>query len=56
VATLGTTYLALVHAPGAHSSAHALGITLVALVASALVAAAFAVALVRPRKALVAVP
>ncbi|HEU5266919.1 MAG TPA: MFS transporter, partial [Jatrophihabitans sp.] len=51
IATLGTTYLSLVHAPGAAASAHALGVTLVALAASALVAAGFAVGLVRPRRA-----
>jgi EmrB/QacA subfamily drug resistance transporter len=50
VATLGTAYLSLVHAPGPHASAHALGITLVALAVSALAAAAFAVALVRTRR------
>ena len=50
VATLGTTYLSLVHGPGAHESAHAVSITLVVLAASALAAAAFAVALVRPRR------
>jgi EmrB/QacA subfamily drug resistance transporter len=51
VATLGTTYLSLVHAPGPHASAHALSVTLVALAISALVAAAFSVVLVRPRRA-----
>lgn len=50
VATLGSTYLSLVHGPGAHESAHAVSVTLVVLAASALVAAAFAVALVRPRR------
>ncbi|MDT4950345.1 MAG: hypothetical protein QOJ37_2940, partial [Pseudonocardiales bacterium] len=50
VATLGTAYLSLVHAPGPHASAHALGNTLVALPVSALAAAAFAVALVRTRR------
>ncbi|HZC69641.1 MAG TPA: MFS transporter [Jatrophihabitans sp.] len=50
VATLGTTYLSLVHGPGAHESAHAVSVTLVVLAASALAAAAFAVALVRPRR------
>jgi MFS family permease len=50
VATLGTLYLALIHAPGAHESAHALSVTLVALSASAALAAAFATALVRPRR------
>lgn len=57
VATLGTTYLSVVHAPGPHASAHALSVTLVALAASALVSAAFAVALVRGRtRRAVAVP
>jgi MFS family permease len=51
VAALGTTYLSLVHAPGPHASGHAFGITLVVLAASAIVAAGFAVALVRPRPA-----
>jgi EmrB/QacA subfamily drug resistance transporter len=55
VATLGTTYLSLLHGTGAHASAHALSVTLVALAISALAAAAFAVALVRPRRARVAV-
>ncbi|PZS35958.1 MAG: MFS transporter [Pseudonocardiales bacterium] len=50
VATLGTTYLSLVHAPGPQSSAHALVVTLVVLALTALVAAAFAVALIRPRQ------
>jgi MFS family permease len=50
VATLGTTYLSLDRAPGAHASAHAIAVTLVALAASAVVCAAFAVALVRPRR------
>ncbi len=50
VATLGTTYLSLVHGPGAHESAHAVSVTLVVLAVSALAAAAFAVALVRPRR------
>ena len=50
VATLGTTYLSLVHAPGPHASAHALGVTLVVLAISALAAAAFAAVLVRPRR------
>ena len=52
IATLGTTYLSLVHAPGAAASAHALDVTLVALAASALIAAGFAAGLVRPRRAL----
>jgi hypothetical protein len=56
VATLGTTYLSLVHAPGAHESAHAISITLIVLAVSALAAAMFAVALVRPRRPMVAVP
>jgi MFS family permease len=51
VATLGTTYLSLVHGPGAHESAHALVMTLVALAATAVAAAGFAVALIRPRPA-----
>jgi MFS family permease len=51
VATLGTTYLTLVRAPGPHASAHALVVTLVALAATAAVAAGFAVALIRPRPA-----
>ncbi len=51
VATLGTLYLTLVHGPGAHASAHAVSITDVALSISALVAAAFAVVLIRPRTA-----
>ncbi|HEU5268096.1 MAG TPA: MFS transporter, partial [Jatrophihabitans sp.] len=51
VATLGTAYLSLVHAPGAVASAHALAVTLVALAASAVVAAGFAAAMVRPRRA-----
>jgi hypothetical protein len=56
VATLGTTYLSLVHRPGAPASAHALGVTLVVLAISALAAAAFAYALVRTRRAEMAVP
>jgi hypothetical protein len=57
VATLGTLYLSLIHAPGAHESAHALFVTLVALSASAALAAAFATALVRPpRPGKVAIP
>jgi EmrB/QacA subfamily drug resistance transporter len=58
VATLGTTYLSLVHGTGAHASAHAIAVTMVVLAASALAAAAFAVALVRPRRRaeMVAVP
>jgi len=47
VATLGTTYLSLVHGPGAHASAHAMVMTLVGLAASALLAAAFALGLTR---------
>jgi EmrB/QacA subfamily drug resistance transporter len=50
VATLGSTYLSLVHGPGPHASAHAVSVTLVALAASALVSAGFAAALVRPRR------
>lgn len=49
VATLGTTYLSLVHAPGPHASAHALSVTLVVLSASALVGAGLALRLVRAR-------
>lgn len=49
VATLGTTYLSLVHAPGPHASAHALSVTLVVLACSALLAAGFALRLVRAR-------
>ena len=49
VAALGTIYLSLVNAPGPHESAHALAVTLVVLAASAVVAAGFAAALVRPR-------
>ncbi len=51
VAALGSTYLSLVHAPGAAASAHALGVTLVALAASALLAAGCAAVMVRPRRA-----
>ena len=50
VASLGTLYLSLVHRPGPLPSANALTPTLVVLAASATVAAAFAVALVRARK------
>ncbi len=50
VAALGTVYLSLVHGPGPHQSAHALVVTIVVLAMAALVAAAFAVALVRPRR------
>ncbi len=56
VATLGTLYLTLVHGPGAHASAHAILVTDVALCISALVAAGFALALVRPRAAKAAAP
>jgi hypothetical protein len=49
VATLGTTYLSLVHTAGARGSAHAIAVTFVVLAASAVAAAAFAAALVRPR-------
>ena len=51
VSALGSTYLSLVHAPGAAASAHALGVTLVALAASALLAAGCAAVMVRPRQA-----
>ncbi len=56
VATLGTLYLTLVHGAGAHASAHAISVTDVALCLSALVAAGFAVALVRPRAEKAAAP
>jgi len=49
VATLGTLYLTLVHGPGAHASAHAIALTDVALCGSAVVAAGFALAVIRPR-------
>jgi hypothetical protein len=49
VATLGTLYLTLVHGPGAHASAHAIALTDVALCVSAVVAAGFALAVIRPR-------
>ena len=49
VSTLGTLYLSLVHRPGAVASAHALTTTLVVLAGSAVIAAAFAVAVVRAR-------
>ncbi len=49
VATLGTLYLTLVHGPGAHASAHAIALTDVALCLSAVVAAGFALAVIRPR-------
>jgi MFS family permease len=52
IATLGTTYLSLVHGPGAHESAHAISATFVALAAAAVVAAGFATVLVRRRPAL----
>jgi MFS family permease len=51
IATLGTLYLSLVHAPGPRPSAHALDVTLLALAASALIAAALALTLVRARRA-----
>jgi hypothetical protein len=47
VATLGTTYLSLVHRPGALPSAHAYTWTVIALACSAGVAAMFGLALVR---------
>jgi hypothetical protein len=50
VATLGTLFLSLLHGAGAHASAHAVSTTFVALAASALVAAGFAAALIRPRR------
>jgi MFS family permease len=50
VASLGTVYLSLVHGPGGRASAHALTPTLSLLAGSALVAAAFAFVLVRPRR------
>ena len=49
VATLGTTYLSLVHGPGPHQSAHAISVTLVVLAVSAVASAAFALGLVRSR-------
>jgi len=54
VAVPGTIYLSLVHAPGARASAHAVVITLTVLAATSVVAAAFAAALVRPRRTAVA--
>ncbi|HEY3631445.1 MAG TPA: MFS transporter [Jatrophihabitantaceae bacterium] len=51
VATLGTLYLTLVHGPGVHASAHAIAVTNLALSGCALVAAAFALALVRTKAA-----
>jgi hypothetical protein len=51
VATLGTLYLTLVHGSGAHASAHAIAVTDVALGGSALIAAVFALALIRTRPA-----
>ena len=51
VAAVGTTYLSLVHHPGAHESAHAEVITLIVLAGCALVAAALAAVVVRPRSA-----
>jgi hypothetical protein len=51
VATLGTTYLSLVHAPGARESGHAIAVTLVILAGLAAIAAGFAWALIRPRAA-----
>jgi hypothetical protein len=51
VAALGSAYLSLIHATGAAASAHALGVTQVALACSALLAAGFATAAVRPRRA-----
>src|SRR3954468_9423955 len=50
VASLGTLYLSLVHRPGPKPSAHSLTTTLVVLAISAVLAAVFAVALVRPRR------
>ena len=50
VATLGTAYLSLVHGPGAHASAHALDLTMIALAATAGLAALLAAVLVRPRR------
>src|SRR5690349_316245 len=50
VAALGTTYLSLVHHPGAHESAHAEVVTLIVLACCAAVAVVFAVVLVRPRR------
>jgi hypothetical protein len=56
VAAVGTTYLSLVHHPGAHESAHAEGITLVVLAGCAFVAAVLAALLVRPRSAIGSAP
>jgi hypothetical protein len=50
VAALGTTYLSLVHHPGAHDSAHAEVVTLIVLAGCAAVAAALSAVLVRPRR------
>jgi EmrB/QacA subfamily drug resistance transporter len=50
VAIPGTIYLSLIHSPGAATSAHAEVVTLAVLAAISVVAAAFAVALVRPRR------
>jgi EmrB/QacA subfamily drug resistance transporter len=54
VALLGTVYLSSAHAGGAASSAHALTVTLVVLAASAVISAALALSLVRPRRPRVA--
>jgi len=50
VAVPGTIYLSLIRSPGPRTSAHAEVITLAVLAAVSVVAAAFAVALVRPRR------
>ena len=49
VATLGTLYLTLVHGSGVHASAHAIAVTDLALAGCALVAALFALVLVRTK-------
>lgn len=51
VATIGTLYLTTVHGPGPVASAHAMTPTLLVLAGCAVLAALFAVALVRPRPA-----
>jgi hypothetical protein len=56
VAAVGTTYLSLVHRPGAHESAHAEVITLFVLAGCALIAAGLAALLVRRRSAPSAAP
>jgi EmrB/QacA subfamily drug resistance transporter len=51
VATLGTVFLTLVHAPGPASSGSALGATMIALAVTALLSALISIRLVRPRAA-----